>query len=99
MCLHGPAGVGKTLAVNVCLRELERARGDEVCRITFRARPTARAVRHELFAPLVCRANPRVTHPSSIVCFWALSQPASYALVVDEAQWLTRETFEYFRFV
>ncbi|MFI1890683.1 AAA family ATPase [Streptomyces jumonjinensis] len=63
MCLHGPAGVGKTLAVNVCLRELERTRGERVCRIAFRARPTARAVRHELFAALGLPGEPP-RHPS-----------------------------------
>ncbi len=47
MCIHGGAGFGKTLAVNTCLRELEETAGEEVCRVTFRARPTARAVRYE----------------------------------------------------
>ncbi|MFE9743158.1 hypothetical protein [Streptomyces sp. NPDC006477] len=47
MCIHGGAGFGKTLAVNTCLRELEP--GEDVRKITFRARPTARAVRYELF--------------------------------------------------
>ncbi|MGY0055113.1 AAA family ATPase [Streptomyces sp. LZ34] len=42
MCIHGGAGFGKTLAVNTCLRALEP--GEDVRKITFRARPTARAV-------------------------------------------------------
>ncbi|MDF4248775.1 ATP-binding protein [Streptomyces sp. WMMB303] len=98
MCLHGPAGVGKTLAANVCLRELQAAQGEEVCRITFRARPTARAVRHELFAALGLPGDPP-RHPSEfdrLLLDSLASQPRT--LVVDEAQWLNQETFEYFRF-
>ncbi|MFI8106834.1 AAA family ATPase [Streptomyces sp. NPDC086023] len=92
MCLHGPAGVGKTLAVNVCLRELERTRGEEVCRIAFRARPTARAVRHELFTALGLPGEPP-RHPSEfdrLLLDSLAAQPRT--LVVDEAQWLNRET-------
>ncbi|MFE7215616.1 hypothetical protein ACFU93_38080 [Streptomyces sp. NPDC057611] len=59
MCIHGGAGFGKTLAVNICLRGLEPR--EDVRKITFRARPTARAVRYELFTALdlagVCRLN------------------------------------------
>ncbi|MFE7236494.1 hypothetical protein ACFY3J_38255 [Streptomyces sp. NPDC001231] len=40
MCIHGGAGFGKTLAVNICLRGLEPH--EDVRKITFRARPTAR---------------------------------------------------------
>ena len=50
MCIHGGAGFGKTLAVNICLRNLEPH--EDVRKITFRARPTARAVRYELFTAL-----------------------------------------------
>ncbi|MFE7516019.1 AAA family ATPase [Streptomyces sp. NPDC057540] len=99
MCLHGPAGVGKTLAANVCLRDLERTRSEEVCRITFRARPTARSVRHELFNTLGLSGEPP-RHPSEfdrLLLDVLAAQPRT--LVVDEAQWLNRETFEYFRFL
>ncbi|WMX47571.1 hypothetical protein RGF97_26000 [Streptomyces roseicoloratus] len=44
------AGFGKTLVVNTSLHELEP--GEDVRKITFRARPTARAVRYELFTTL-----------------------------------------------
>lgn len=61
MCIHGGAGFGKTLAVNTCLHALEP--GEDVRKITFRARPTARAVRYELFTALDLAGEPP-RHPS-----------------------------------
>lgn len=58
-----PAGwrIGWTLAVNMCLGELGPA--EDVRRLAFRARPTARAARYELFTALdLPGAPPR--HPS-----------------------------------
>ncbi len=43
MCIQGGAGFGKILAVNTCLRALEPY--EDVCKIAFRVRLTARAVR------------------------------------------------------
>ncbi|WP_329375317.1 AAA family ATPase [Streptomyces sp. NBC_01483] len=63
MCVHGGAGFGKTLAVTTCLRELET--DDDIHRITFRARPTARAVRHELFTALGLPDNRHATPVNS----------------------------------
>lgn len=97
MCIHGGAGFGKTLAVNMCLRGLEPH--EDVRKITFRARPTARAVRHELFAALeLAGAPPR--HPSEFdrLLRAALAErPRTF--LVDEAQWLNGEAFEYFRYL
>ncbi|MEU6611561.1 hypothetical protein ABZ922_42230 [Streptomyces shenzhenensis] len=66
MCIHGGAGFGKTLAVNTCLRALEP--GEDVRKITFRARPTARAVRYELFTALELPGNHRATPANSTDC-------------------------------
>jgi AAA domain-containing protein len=49
MCVHGDAGLGKTLSVNASLRALAP---EEVCRVQFRARPTSRDIRHVLFDAL-----------------------------------------------
>jgi hypothetical protein len=95
ICIHGGAGHGKTLAVNTCLRELE-PHGD-VRRVTFRARPTARAVRYELFTALDLAGEPP-RHPSGFdrLLKNALAEhPRTF--LVDEAQWLNGEAFEYFR--
>ncbi|MGI5359459.1 AAA family ATPase [Streptomyces sp. CA-252508] len=97
MCIHGGAGFGKTLAVNTCLRALEP--GEDVRKITFRARPTARAVRYELFTALDLAGEPP-RHPSEFdrLLKTALAErPRTF--LVDEAQWLNGEAFEYFRYL
>jgi hypothetical protein len=97
MCIHGGAGFGKTLAVNLCLRGLEP--GEDVRRITFRARPTARAVRYELFTALDLAGQPP-RHPSEfdrLLKTVLAERPRT--LLVDEAQWLNGEAFEYFRYL
>ncbi|MFE7332329.1 AAA family ATPase [Streptomyces sp. NPDC057565] len=97
MCIHGGAGFGKTLAVNTCLRELEPT--EDVRRVTFRARPAARAVRYELFTALDLAGEPPC-HPSEFdrLLKTALAErPRTF--LVDEAQWLNGEAFEYFRYL
>ncbi|MEU2688919.1 ATP-binding protein [Streptomyces hygroscopicus] len=87
--MHGGAGFGKTLAVNICLRALEP--GEDVRKITFRARPTARAVRYELFTALDLAGEPP-RHPSEFdrLLKMALAErPRTF--LVDEAQWLNGE--------
>ncbi|WP_399895409.1 AAA family ATPase [Streptomyces sp. BBFR51] len=84
MCIHGGAGFGKTLAVNICLRAL--VPGEDVRKITFRARPTARAVRDELFTVLDLAGEPP-RHPSELdrLLKTALADcPRTF--LVDEAQ-------------
>ncbi|MGW0778847.1 ATP-binding protein [Streptomyces sp. NPDC002835] len=86
-------------AVNTCLRELEASRGEEVCKVTFCARPTARAVRYELFDALSLSGEPP-RHPSEFdrLLKTALAErPRTF--LVDEAQWLDGEAFEYFRYL
>ncbi|MEW2458822.1 ATP-binding protein [Streptomyces albus] len=89
--------LGKTLAVNTRLRALEP--GEDVRKITFRARPTARAVRYELFTALdLVGELPR--HPSEFdrLLKTALAErPRTF--LVDKAQWLNGEAFEYFRYL
>src|SRR3989442_8823584 len=95
MCLRGGAGFGKTLAVTPCLRELDPP--EDVRRVTFRARPTARAVRYELFTALDLPGVPP-RHPGEFdrLLETALAErPRTF--LVDEAQWLNGEAFEYFR--
>src|SRR5256884_8235715 len=91
MCVHGDAGLGKTLSVNASLRALAPA---DVCRVQFRARPTPRDIRHVLFDALAISGTP----PTRPIEFDALLKDALSerfrGLVCDEAQWLSRESFE-----
>ena len=94
MCVHGDAGLGKTLSVNASLRALAPA---DVCRVQFRARPTPRDIRHVLFDALAISGTP----PTRPIEFDALLKDALSerfrVLVCDEAQWLSRECFELWR--
>lgn len=94
MCVHGDAGLGKTLSVNASLRTLAPA---DVCRVQFRARPTPRDIRHVLFQALGIGGSP----PGRPIEFDALLKDVLAerfrVLVCDEAQWLSRECFELWR--
>jgi hypothetical protein len=94
MCVHGDAGLGKTLSVNASLRALAPA---DVCRVQFRARPTPRDIRHVLFDALGVSGTP----PQRPIEFDALLKNVLAerfrVLVCDEAQWLSRECFEFWR--
>ena len=97
MCIHGGVGFGKTLAVNTALDEL--APHEPIHKITFRARPTARAVRYELFAALDLpgEAPRRPSEFDRLLKSQLAREPRT--LLVDEAQWLNSEAFEYFRYL
>jgi AAA domain len=97
MCIHGGSGFGKTVAVTSCLRELEPAQ--EIRRITFHARPTTRAVRHELFTTLELPGRPpRYASEFDHLLKNALSTHPR-TLVLDEAQWLSSDLLEYVRYL
>lgn len=97
MCVHGDAGLGKTLSVNASLRALAPGLAAEVCRVQFRARPTPRDIRHVLFDALSVSGSP----PRRPIEFDALLKDVLAerfrVLVCDEAQWLSRECFEFWR--
>jgi DNA transposition AAA+ family ATPase len=92
--VYGPAGTGKTFAVAQALADRPAS---SWVRTTFRSRPTTRFVRHELYTAL----GLGVVHPTSPVETDRLMKRALgerfRLVVIDEAQWLNRECFEYFR--
>jgi predicted AAA+ superfamily ATPase len=95
ICIYGPTGNGKSLAVNASLRDLAPALTH---RIQFRARPSTRDLRHELFHALGLPGRP----PAHAIEFdrtlrGALEEPR--VLVCDEAQWLSKLCFEYLRYL
>ncbi|MFJ4192254.1 AAA family ATPase [Kitasatospora sp. NPDC089509] len=95
ICIYGPTGHGKSMAVNASLRDLAP---QITHRIQFRARPSTRDLRHELFHALGLPGRP----PSHAIEFdrtlrGALEEPR--VLVCDEAQWLSKLCFEYLRYL
>ncbi|MGW9213414.1 AAA family ATPase [Embleya sp. NPDC055664] len=95
--IHGGAGLGKTVAVTSCLRELEP--DQDIHRITFHTRPTLRTVRQELFTALELPGQP----PHYVGEFDQLLKTELAAhprtLVLDEAQWLSGSLPEYVRYL
>lgn len=92
--VYGPAGTGKTFAVT---RALQNRPASTWVRTTFRSRPTTRFVRHELYTALgLGVAPPTSPVDTDRIMKRALSERFRL-IVVDEAQWLNRECFEYFR--
>ncbi|MFI6582914.1 AAA family ATPase [Embleya sp. NPDC050493] len=96
-CIHGGAGFGKTVAVTSCLRELEP--DQDIHRITFHARPTTRAVRHELFTSLGLPGQPPryASEFDRLLKTELATHPRT--LVLDEAQWLSSDQLEYVRYI
>ncbi|WP_331768903.1 ATP-binding protein (plasmid) [Embleya sp. NBC_00888] len=95
ICVHGTAGHGKSLAVNASLRELAPT---TTHRVVFRARPSTRDLRHELFHALGLPGRP----PSHAIEFDRMLRGAleeRRVLVCDEAQWLSKLCFEYLRYL
>ncbi|WP_234384928.1 ATP-binding protein [Streptomyces sp. MMG1121] len=95
ICIYGQAGHGKSFAVNASLRELAPKL---TRRIQFRARPSTRDLRHELFHALGLPGRP----PSHAIEFDRMLRTAlqeSWVLVCDEAQWLSKLCFEYLRYL
>jgi hypothetical protein len=94
--IHGPAGTGKSFAVAQTLAGLSGRR--EWARTDLRARPTLRDVRAELIRLLglpIGKINPFETDQ-------ALKNALARGfrlIVIDEAQWLNRECFEYLRYL
>ncbi|MEU0941103.1 ATP-binding protein [Embleya sp. NPDC005971] len=94
MCVHGPAGSGKTMSVNSALRHLAP---DITHRLELRAGPTPRDIRHGLFQALGLPGEP----PARPIEFDTLLKEALAeefrVLVCDEAQWMKKTGFEFWR--
>ena len=93
-CFHGSAGFGKSLSVNATLREVAP---DNTLRVVFRSRPTTRDIRHALYHALHLPGRPP-GHPIEFDALLKASLSEKFrVLVCDEAQWMSRECFEYWR--
>jgi type II secretory pathway predicted ATPase ExeA len=92
--VHGPAGLGKTFAVEDALAS--RRRG-EVCWASFPSRPTMRLVSAELWATLSGEPAPRADRFALTARLVEELSTCRRMLVVDEAQRLNRECIEFLR--
>ncbi|MFI1184082.1 AAA family ATPase [Streptomyces sp. NPDC020799] len=94
MCAYGPSGYGKTMAVNSALRALAPK---TTYRLELRGGPTPRDIRHGLFHALRLPGEP----PRRPIEFDTLLKEVLAeqfrVLVCDEAQWMSRTGFEYWR--
>jgi hypothetical protein len=96
MCLYGDSGLGKTLSVNACLREIAPT---HTVRVEFSSYPSLRDVRNVMFEALELTGRPpRRPFEFNQLLLRELSQEF-LVLVCDEAQWLSRECFELYRFL
>ena len=94
MCVHGDAGLGKTLSVNASLRALAPT---DTCRVQFRARPTPVTSAMSCSMPWGSAAPRRPGRSSSTPCSRTPCPSGSGSWSVIEAQWLSRECFELWR--
>lgn len=93
--VHGPAGTGKTFAVEVALAEL----GPDwaVARVSFSARPTMLHVARELYAEVTGVYADRANRFKLTRQLKEAFAAAPWFTVVDEAQALTQECIEFLR--
>ncbi len=93
-CIYGDAGLGKTFSVLAALKEVSAER---VLLLQFRARPTPRDIRQELFNELHLEGEPP-SHPSEFDRLLKRTLARKpYVIVCDEAQQFSRECFEFVR--
>jgi type II secretory pathway predicted ATPase ExeA len=97
--VHGPAGAGKTFAVDAALERL-RAQGQHVvtCSLSFPSKPTMLRVATELVTALTGSVPPPSRNRFQLISqLLGLLAAPSRLLVLDEAQRLTRECIELLR--
>ncbi|MFE9827014.1 AAA family ATPase [Streptomyces sp. NPDC005791] len=96
--IHGPAGTGKTYAVESALEDQATCGGPAVCALSFTARPTMRLVADQLLAALTGIAAPKSRNRFHITnrLLDLLSHPKRL-VVVDEAQRLNSDCIELLR--
>ncbi|MEV0584482.1 ATP-binding protein [Nonomuraea sp. NPDC050310] len=94
MCIHGDAGLGKTLSVNQTLRDLAP---ESTFRIQLRERPTPRYLRHSLFSALGISGRMPARPAEFDRLLKTVLAEQLRIFVCDEAQWQSPECFEYWR--
>jgi AAA domain len=93
--IHGQAGAGKTFAVE----DAVAASGEAAVFLAFAARPTMRGIAEELCARLFDFDPARTDQKSLTRLLRARLDVDPVLIVVDEAQRLNRECFEFLRYL
>ena len=93
--IHGQAGAGKTFAVE----DAVAASGETAVFLAFAARPTMRGIAEELCARLFDFDPARTDQKSLTRLLRARLDVDPVLIVVDEAQRLNRECFEFLRYL
>jgi len=88
--VYGPAGTGKTFAVDQALGEHPQRLW---MRTVFRSRPTTRYVRHELYVQIGLGVVPPASPVETDVLLKRALGERVRLVVIDESQWLNRECF------
>ncbi|WP_406347355.1 AAA family ATPase [Streptomyces sp. NBC_00648] len=94
MCAYGASGYGKTFAVNAALRVLAP---NIAYRLELRCGPTPRDIRHGLFKALRLPGEPPRRPIEFDELLKGVLSEQFRVLVCDEAQWMGRTAFEYWR--
>lgn len=94
MCIHGAAGLGKTLSTNSSLRELAP---DNTIRVQFRSRPNPSNIRTLLFDALRINGKEPITATGRDKILKEALSERFRVIICDEAQWMPTECFEYWR--
>lgn len=93
--VHGQAGAGKTFAVE----DAVAASGEQAVFLAFATRPTTRGMAEELCTRLFDFDAGRAEHKSLTRLLRARLDVDPVLIVVDEAQRLNRECFEFLRYL
>ena len=94
--IHGAAGTGKSFAVRQALVDLPAR---DWMWTDFRCRPTLRDVRHALYRGIGLGTSMRGDPFDVDMALKAALAERPRLVVLDEAQWLNRECFEYLRYL
>ena len=92
--IHGAAGTGKSFAVEQALHDMQAR---DWAWTDFRCRPTLRDVRHALHRALGLGTRLHGDPFDVDMALKAVLAERPRLVVIDEAQWLNRECFEYLR--
>lgn len=94
--VYGDAGLGKTFAVELAVAQIK---GVTVIWLTFPPRPTMRRIARDLLGALLGQPRELPTDRMTDELVDELSSRGRLLVIIDEAQFLTEEDFEFLRYL